>query len=70
MEGSGLKEIMESAFAGFEKMLMGKKYPSNDRALRMVLIELLRNALPAIQSYSELTNWLNLISEQSPLALH
>ena len=56
MEGSGLKEIMKSAFAGVEKMLLGKKYPSNDRVLRMVLIELLRNALPAIQSYSELEN--------------
>ena len=47
MERSGLKEIMKSAFAGVEKMLLGKKYPSNVRALRVVLIELLRNALPA-----------------------
>ena len=61
---------MKSAFAGIEKMLLGKKYPSNVRALRMVLIELLRNALPAIQSYSELKNWLSLISEQIPLARH
>ena len=48
MEGSGLKEIMKSAFAGVEKMLVGKKFPSNIRALRMVMFELLRNCLPSL----------------------
>ena len=70
MEGSGLKEIMKSAFAGVEKMLVGKKFPSNIRALRMVMIELLRNCLPSLESYHELDTWLNQISKQSPLACH
>ena len=40
---TGLQEILESAFAGVEKMLMGNKYfPQNVRAFRMVVEEILR----------------------------
>ena len=40
---TGLQEILQSAFACVEKMLMGNKYfPQNVRALRMVVEELLR----------------------------
>ena len=70
MAGSGLKEVMKSAFAGVEKMLLGKKFPSNIRALRMVLIELLRNNLPQIRSYNEFESWLNELVQKSKLACH
>lgn len=42
MEGSGLAQIMETTFGGVEKLLSGKKYPQNVRALRLVVEELLR----------------------------
>ena len=43
MSNCSLEEILKKSFAGVEKMLTGKKYPMNVRALRMVLEELLRN---------------------------
>ena len=46
MSNSGLEEILKKSFAGVEKMLTGKKYPMNLRALRMVVEELLQNKAP------------------------
>ena len=40
MAGSGITEILSEAFAGVLKMLTGKKYTDNVRALRM-LVELI-----------------------------
>ena len=45
MANSGLEEIMKSAFAGVPKMLTGKNFPMNVRALRMVVEELLRHRI-------------------------
>ena len=45
MSDSGLESIMESAFGGVSKMLSGKKFPQNVRALRMVAEELLAKIL-------------------------
>ena len=45
MQGSGLSEILESTFAGVTKMLSGKKFPQNIRAIRLVLEELLRSTM-------------------------
>ena len=39
MSRSGLEEIMSPAFAGVKKMLLGKKFPMNIRALRIVCLE-------------------------------
>ena len=43
ISNSGLEEILKKTYAGVEKMLTGKKYPMNLRALQMVVEELLRN---------------------------
>ena len=43
MSNSGLEEILKKTFARVEKMLTGKGYPMNLRALRMIVEELLRN---------------------------
>ena len=43
MSNSGLTEIMQTTFGGVPKMLSGKKFPENVRALRMVVEELLRS---------------------------
>ena len=40
MANSGLEELLMSAFAGVSKMLAGKNFPMNVRALRMVVEEL------------------------------
>ena len=45
IEGTGLAEIMESTFAGVNKMLSGKKFPQNVRAMRLVVEELLRGTM-------------------------
>lgn len=42
MAGSGLYEILESTFGGVNKMMNGKKFPQNARALRIVSEEMLR----------------------------
>ena len=42
MGGSGLIEILESTFGGVQKMIIGKKYPQNTRAFRLLDEELLR----------------------------
>ena len=42
MANSGLSEILESTFGGVNKMLNGKKYPQNVRALRILTEEVLR----------------------------
>ena len=45
MAETGLAQILESVFGGFEKMLTGKKFPMNMRAMRMVAEELLRDVV-------------------------
>ena len=45
MAGSGLSELLSSTFAGVSKMLTGKKFPQNIRAMRLVSEELLRNII-------------------------
>ena len=45
---------MKHAFGGVAKMLIGKKYPQNCRALRLVLEELLGNILDQVDSYDAL----------------
>ena len=42
MSGSGLEKILERVFGGVQKMLKGKKFPENVRALRLLTEELLR----------------------------
>ena len=45
MQGSGLLEVLESTFAGVAKMLSGKKFPQNVRAMSLVVEELLRGIM-------------------------
>ena len=42
MADTGLSDIMSSVFGGVPKMLTGKKFPQNVRAIRMVAEEPLR----------------------------
>ena len=51
---TGLKEVMESAFGGVTKLLSGKNFPQNVRALRLVVKELLRSIGEQSESYDEM----------------
>lgn len=74
-EDSGLVEVLEAAFAGVGKMLSGKKYPQNFRALVLLTEELLRpiispDGVPAvnISSMEELQTHLDSLATQSRTA--
>ncbi|KAJ8317815.1 hypothetical protein KUTeg_004635 [Tegillarca granosa] len=61
MASSGLEKLLESTFGGVAKMLSGKKFPQNVRALRLVAELLLRPILSehVFQSMSELESFLD-----------
>ena len=61
MAESGLAEVMNEAFSGVAKMLSGKKFPQNVRALRIVAEELLRRIVQEnnMASYDELILFLD-----------
>ena len=67
MAGSGLYELLESTFAVLQKMMSGKKFTQNVRALRIVSEEVLRPVLSAkmVEDFGELEQLLNDISFRS-----
>ena len=67
MSNSGLEKVMKVAFAGVEKMVIGKKFPMNVRALRIASLELLRGFTAELSSYDDLVAFLNDLSSKSRL---
>ena len=67
MADSGLSEILESVFGGVPKLLSGKKFPQNVRALRLVLEELLRDILVSeeVKTLEQLLDILKSLSSES-----
>ena len=61
---------MKAAFGGVEKMLIGKKFPLNVRALRIVVIELLRNIIKADTTQGDMISTFQTLSKKSILAKH
>ena len=49
MSGSGLDEVLQSAFARVKKLLSRKKFPQNVRALYLLEEEILRAIIKGIQ---------------------
>ena len=70
MSNSGLENLMKTAFGGVDRMLQGKKFPMNIRALRIVSLELLRGFIDEQHSYESFVAFLNELSERSRLAEH
>ena len=70
MSESGLSEIMNAAFSGVAKMLNGKKFPQNVRALRLVVEELLRKIIhdSNVTSYEDLILVLDNLASNSRTA--
>ena len=54
MADTGLKEVMQLTFGGVTKLLFGKNFPQNVRALRLVVEELLRSISEQSESYDEI----------------
>ena len=70
MAESELYEIMESTFGGVSKLLNGKKFPQNMRALRLVVEELLRSLFNTedLTSYHDLERALEDVAYDSKTA--
>ena len=66
MTNSGQSELLRAAFGSVDKMLLGKNFPQNFRALRLVVEELLRGSIEDMIKMGDLTLFLDNISEQSP----
>ena len=54
MENSGLVPLLQSVFASVPKMMSGKKFPMNMRALRFAVIELLKGDIDDVHCYEDL----------------
>ena len=67
MDGSGLCDVLCSTFAGVAKMLSGKKFPQNIRALRMVMEELLREIVNRadIKTIEDMLSYLDKVASKS-----
>lgn len=66
MAETGLEEIMKSAFGSVPKMLAGKMFPQNFRALRLVVEEILRPILIKVKSRDDLMIVLENMASSSP----
>ena len=70
MADTGLSEVMSDTFGGVPKMLTGKKFPQNVRAMRLVAEEILRNVVQehCPESHDELMSLLENASSESKTA--
>ena len=58
MQNSGLLPWLKSAFGGVEKMLLGKKFPMNVRALRYAMLEIMRGHVEHLDSFVSFNEFL------------
>ena len=70
MAGSGLEELMKAAFGGVMKMLTGKNFPQNTRALRIVVEQVLHQILCEVNTFDELMQELKARASKSRTARH
>ena len=68
MENSGLVPWLQSAFASVPKMMTGKKFPMNIRALRFAVMELLKGFIDDIYSYEDLEKRMEYLAQNSMIA--
>ena len=59
MKGTGLEELLGSAFKGVSDMLNGKSWPKAMRGLRMVVAALIKNAISEETTANEIEVYLN-----------
>ena len=68
MADSGLEKLMGPAFGGVSKMFIRRKFPMNVRALRLVVLELLRGLVDEIVDSDDLIFFLDSLTIKSYLA--
>ena len=56
MGNSGLEEVLKAAFGGVTRILAGKNFPQNTRALRMVAEELFQPIISRAESHEDLVS--------------
>ena len=59
MKNSGLHSWLKSAFDGAKKILIGKKFCMNVRALCFAMLELLRSYVREMKSFQDLARFLD-----------
>lgn len=67
MENSILVPWLKCAFAGRPKMLIGKKFPMNVRALRFTVLDLIKGFVDNVISFDELHGKFDNISQKNIL---
>ena len=67
MKNSGLLSWLKSAFGEEEKMLTGKKFSMNVRALCFAMRELFRDYVGEMKTFQDLANFLDACSLQNIL---
>ena len=70
MENSGLVPWLQSAFASVPKMMTGKKFPMNIRALRFAVMELLKGFIDDVYSYQNLEKRIEYVAQKSMIDEH
>ena len=70
MEKSGLVPWLQSAFGSVPKMMTGKKFPMNMRALRFVVIELLKGFIDDVYYFEDLEKRMKFLAQKSMIAEH
>ena len=70
MENSGLVPWLKCAFTSVSKMLTGKTFQRNVRALGVLVLELLGGFVDDVTSFDELQEKLDSISQENILAEH
>ena len=63
MINSGLSDLLRLAFGSVDKLLSGKIFPQNLRALRMVVQELLRGSIDDMTKFDGPTAFLQTLRE-------
>ena len=70
MKNTGLDILKKTAFAGVKKMLIGKKFPMNVRALTIVVVELLHTLIDKDVAREDMISTFQTLSDTSQLAKH
>ena len=68
MKNSRLDMLMKTASSGVDKMLIGKKFPMNIRALQVVVTELLRTLIGEETAQNNMTTILQDLSNKIQIA--
>ena len=67
MENTGLSNILKAAFGGIDKLLLGKNFPNNIRALCMAVEQILKPVLldSVLPTFDYLMSYLEGLSSKS-----